>query len=42
MIWDPAGTEWGNYRCRVADLEGYEWTFGTHHPGESTGEWSDD
>jgi uncharacterized glyoxalase superfamily protein PhnB len=42
VIWEPAGTEWGNYRCRVADLERYEWTFGTYHPGESTGEWSDD
>jgi uncharacterized glyoxalase superfamily protein PhnB len=32
-IWTPDTTEWGNYRCRVADPEGYEWTFGTHRPG---------
>lgn len=30
----PELTDWGNYRCRVADIEGYEWTFGTHLPGE--------
>ncbi|MFE6614492.1 VOC family protein [Amycolatopsis sp. NPDC057786] len=29
-VWEPADTEWGNYRCRVDDLEGYEWTFGTY------------
>jgi uncharacterized glyoxalase superfamily protein PhnB len=33
-VWKPENTEWGNYRCRVRDLEGYEWTFGTHKPGE--------
>ncbi|GAB3817365.1 VOC family protein [Kribbella italica] len=33
-IWAPELTEWGNYRCRVADPEGYEWTFGTHVPGQ--------
>jgi hypothetical protein len=27
-IWTPDTTEWGNYRCRVAALEGFEWTFG--------------
>ena len=32
-VWAPDTTEWGNYRCRVADPEGYEWTFGTHRPG---------
>ena len=32
-IWEPSGTEWGNYRCRVLDPEGFEWTFGTHRPG---------
>jgi uncharacterized glyoxalase superfamily protein PhnB len=32
-IWEPGTTEWGNYRCRVTDPEGYEWTFGTHRPG---------
>ncbi len=37
-IWEPASTEWGNYRCRVVDLEGYEWTFGTHRPGETAGD----
>ncbi len=34
VVLEPHGTEWGNYRCRVLDLEGYEWTFGTHRPGE--------
>jgi len=33
-VWEPAMSEWGNHRCRVRDLEGYEWTFGTHRPGE--------
>ncbi|WP_410651870.1 VOC family protein [Amycolatopsis sp. cmx-4-54] len=33
-VWEPENTEWGNYRCRVDDLEGYEWTFGTFVPGE--------
>jgi uncharacterized glyoxalase superfamily protein PhnB len=33
-VWKPEETQWGNYRCRVRDLEGYEWTFGTHKPGE--------
>ncbi len=32
-VWTPELSEWGNYRCRVADPEGYEWTFGTHRPG---------
>ncbi|GAA2840582.1 VOC family protein [Kribbella solani] len=32
-VWEPELSEWGNYRCRVADPEGYEWTFGTHRPG---------
>ncbi|MQA82128.1 MAG: glyoxalase [Streptosporangiales bacterium] len=41
-VWQPESTEWGNYRCRVVDPEGYEWTFGTHRPGEPTGDWSDD
>ena len=34
VIWAPQSTEWGNYRCRFADPEGFEWTFGTHRPGE--------
>lgn len=40
-IWEPGSTEWGNYRCRVTDPEGFEWTFGTHRPGEPQpeGEW---
>jgi uncharacterized glyoxalase superfamily protein PhnB len=33
-IWSPGATEWGNYRCRLVDPEGYEWTFGTHVPGQ--------
>ncbi len=35
----PGATPWGNFRCRVADPEGYEWTFGTHRPGEPAGDW---
>ncbi len=31
----PEATEWGNYRCRILDIEGYEWSFGTHAPGVS-------
>jgi len=38
-VWKPEATEWGNYRCRVLDPEGYEWTFGTHKPGEPAGDW---
>jgi uncharacterized glyoxalase superfamily protein PhnB len=33
-VWKPHTSEWGNYRCRVRDPEGYEWTFGTYKPGE--------
>ena len=33
-IWQPHMSEWGNYRCRVVDPEGYEWTFGTYRPGQ--------
>ncbi|MEV6272639.1 VOC family protein [Kribbella sp. NPDC051936] len=33
VVWKPELTEWGNYRFRVADPEGCEWTFGTHRPG---------
>ncbi|MEJ2852169.1 MULTISPECIES: VOC family protein [unclassified Saccharothrix] len=32
-VWKPEESEWGNYRCRVLDPEGFEWTFGTHQPG---------
>jgi uncharacterized glyoxalase superfamily protein PhnB len=38
-IWKTEMSEWGNYRCRFADPEGYEWTFGTHRPGEPQGDW---
>lgn len=41
-VWGPALTEWENYRCRMRDLEGREWTFGTHIPGEPAADWSDD
>lgn len=37
-MWKPGATEWGSYRCRVLDLEGYEWTFGTLLPGQSQGD----
>lgn len=40
VVWTPDDTEWGNYRARVVDPEGREWTFGTHRPGEPQGEWS--
>lgn len=40
-VWEPATTEWGNYRCRVLDPEGFEWSFGTHRPGEPQGDWSE-
>lgn len=33
-VWTPEWTPWGNYRCRVRDPEGYEWTFGVHRPGQ--------
>lgn len=39
-VWEPGNTEWGNYRCRVVDPEGFEWTFGTHRPGEPQ-DWSE-
>lgn len=42
VIWEPADTEWGHYRCRIADLEGFEWTFGTHRPGEPQGSWDEE
>jgi uncharacterized glyoxalase superfamily protein PhnB len=41
-VWTPDNTEWGHYRCRVADLEGFEWTFGTHIPGQPQGDWSEE
>ncbi|MBN6035646.1 VOC family protein [Amycolatopsis sp. 195334CR] len=33
VIWPPAATEWGTYRFRVHDPEGYEWTFSTYDAG---------
>lgn len=41
VVWEPQSTEWGNYRCRVLDPEGYEWSFATHRPGESQADWSE-
>lgn len=41
VIWEPGTTEWGNYRCRVVDPEGFEWTFGTHRPGEPQEDWNE-
>ncbi|MEJ7561656.1 MAG: VOC family protein [Ilumatobacteraceae bacterium] len=41
VVWEAARSEW-NYRCRVRDPEGREWTVGTHVPGASTDTWSDD
>ncbi|GAA3995672.1 VOC family protein [Allokutzneria multivorans] len=35
-VWKPEKSQW-NYRCRVLDLEGYEWTFGIHVPGRPMG-----
>jgi uncharacterized glyoxalase superfamily protein PhnB len=35
-VWKPESTEWGNYRFRVLDPEGFEWTFGIHRPGQPT------
>jgi uncharacterized glyoxalase superfamily protein PhnB len=40
-IWEPSSTEWGSYRCRVLDPEGFEWTVGTHRPGEPQEEWAE-
>lgn len=41
VVIEPTDTEWGNYRFRVRDPEGYEWTFGTYMPGEPQ-EWSEE
>jgi uncharacterized glyoxalase superfamily protein PhnB len=40
-IWAPERTVWGNYRCRVVDPEGFEWSFGVHRPGEPQDEWTE-
>ncbi len=37
-VWEPGPTPWGNYRCRVLDPEGVEWTVGTHRPGREWGQ----
>ena len=34
VVWKLGENEWGNYRFRVLDPEGFEWSFGTHRPGE--------
>jgi uncharacterized glyoxalase superfamily protein PhnB len=34
QVLKPEDTEWGNYRCRVRDPEGYEWSICTYKPGE--------
>lgn len=41
VVWKLHDSEWGNYRFRVLDPEGREWSFGVHLPGEpQTDEWS--
>jgi len=32
-VYAPEQTEWGTWRSRVLDPEGYEWSFGTYEPG---------
>jgi uncharacterized glyoxalase superfamily protein PhnB len=41
VVWEPATNQWGSYRCRVVDPEGFEWTFGTYRPGEPA-TWGED
>ena len=36
-VWVPEQSEW-NYRARVVDPQGVEWTIGTYRPGEP-GDW---
>ena len=36
-VWVPEHSEW-NYRARVVDPQGVEWTIGTNRPGEP-GDW---
>ena len=38
-IWAVGHTEW-NYRFRIADPEGFEWTVGTNRPGTPPEDWS--
>lgn len=33
VVFAPEDTGWGARRCRVLDVEGYEWSFGTYRPG---------
>ena len=40
-VWRPGATAWGNYRCRVLDPEGFEWSLATHRPGQPQGEWDE-
>lgn len=34
-VFPPEQTEWGTWRVRMLDPEGYEWSFGTYEPGKS-------
>lgn len=34
-VFAPEKTEWGTWRVRMLDPEGYEWSFGTYMPGQS-------
>ncbi len=34
VVFPPEKTEWGTERCRLLDLEGHEWSFGTYQPGQ--------
>jgi uncharacterized glyoxalase superfamily protein PhnB len=36
-VWVPEQSDW-NYRCRVVDPQGVEWTLVTYRPGEA-GAW---
>ena len=36
-VFGPEDTEWGTRRARILDLDGYEWSFGTHQPGQAWG-----
>jgi uncharacterized glyoxalase superfamily protein PhnB len=35
VVYPPEETEWGTFRYRCLDPEGYEWSFGTYRPGGS-------
>lgn len=34
VLESPRDAEFGSRRCKLADLEGREWSIGTYHPGE--------